>query len=71
MEKDKATDKTYAKIEGGYFSGRIPRVKYADGTLTFFLASKETLGEMSMESMMGGRHLTGCGKTLTLPTLPR
>ena len=43
--KDKATDKTFAKIEGGYFSGRIPRVKYADGTLTFFLASKETLGE--------------------------
>lgn len=42
---DKATDKTYAKIEGGYFSGAIPRVKYADGTLTFFLASKETLGE--------------------------
>ena len=43
--KDKATDKTYAKIEGGYFSRAIPRVKYADGTLTFFLASKETLGE--------------------------
>ena len=42
---DKATDKTHAKIEGGYFSGGIPRVKYADGTLTFFLASKETLGE--------------------------
>ena len=42
---DKATDKTFAKIEGGYFSGGIPRVKYADGTLTFFLASKETLGE--------------------------
>ena len=43
--EDKATDKTYAKIEGGYFSGGIPRVKYADGTLTFFLTSKETLGE--------------------------
>ena len=42
---DKATDKTYAKIEGGYFSGGIPRVKYADGTLIFFLTSKETLGE--------------------------
>jgi surface protein len=42
---DKATDKTYAKIEGGYFSRAIPRVKYADGTLTFFLATKETLGE--------------------------
>ena len=44
-KNDKATDKTYAKIEGGYFSRAIPRVKYADGTLTFFLASKETLGE--------------------------
>ena len=43
--KYKATDKTCAKIEGGYFSGGIPRVKYADGTLTFFLTSKETLGE--------------------------
>ena len=42
---DKATDKTYAKIEGGYFSRAIPRVKYADGTLTFFLTTKETLGE--------------------------
>ena len=42
---DKATDKTFAKIEDGYFSGGIPRVKYADGTLTFFLTSKETLGE--------------------------
>ena len=42
---DKATDKTYAKIEGGYLSRAIPRVKYADGTLTFFLTSKETLGE--------------------------
>ena len=44
-KNDKATDKTYAKIEGGYFSRAIPRVKYADGTLTLFLASKETLGE--------------------------
>ena len=43
--KYKAIDKTYAKIEGGYFSRAIPRVKYADGTLIFFLASKETLGE--------------------------
>ena len=48
-KNDKATDKTYAKIEGGYFSGAIPRVKYADGTLTFFLASKETLGENEYE----------------------
>ena len=44
-KKNKASDKTYAKIEGGYFSGGIPRVKYADGTLTFFLTAKETLGE--------------------------
>ena len=51
--KDKATDKTYAKIEGGYFSGGIPRVKYADGTLTFFLASKETLGENEYELNSG------------------
>ena len=50
---DKATDKTYAKIEGGYFSGGIPRVKYADGTLTFFLTSKETLGENEYEFNSG------------------
>ena len=50
--RDKATDKTYAKIEGGYFS-RIPRVKYADGTLTFFLTSKETLGENEYELNSG------------------
>ena len=50
---DKATDKTFAKIEGGYFSGGIPRVKYADGTLTFFLASKETLGENEYELNSG------------------
>ena len=52
---DKATDKTYAKIEGGYFS-RIPRVKYADGTLTFFLTSKETLGENEYE-LNSGKNL--------------
>ena len=52
-KSDKATDKTYAKIEGGYFSGGIPRVKYADGTLTFFLASKETLGENEYELNKG------------------
>ena len=55
-KKDKATDKTYAKIEGGYFSGGIPRVKYADGTLTFFLASKETLGENEYE-LNSGKNL--------------
>ena len=52
--KDKATDKTFAKIEGGYFSGGIPRVKYADGTLTFFLTSKETLGENEYGIYGGG-----------------
>ena len=52
-KNDKATDKTYAKIEGGYFSGGIPRVKYADGTLTFFLTSKETLGENEYELNSG------------------
>ena len=52
----KATDKTYAKIEGGYFSRAIPRVKYADGTLTFFLASKETLGENEYE-LNSGKNL--------------
>ena len=55
---DKATDKTYAKIEGGYFSGGIPRVKYADGTLTFFLTSKETLGENEYE-LNSGKNLPG------------
>ena len=52
-KNDKATDKTYAKIEGGYFSRAIPRVKFADGTLTFFLASKETLGENEYELNSG------------------
>ena len=54
--KDKATDKTFAKIEGGYFSRAIPRVKYADGTLTFFLTSKETLGENEYE-LNSGKNL--------------
>ena len=52
--EDKATDNTYAKIEGGYFSGGIPRVKYAEGTLTFFLTSKETLGENEYGIYDGG-----------------
>ena len=59
--KDKATDKTYAKIEGGYFRGGIPRVKYADGTLTFFLTSKETLGENEYE-LNSGKNLPGWAK---------
>ena len=57
-KENKATDKTYAKIEGGYFSGGIPRVKYADGTLTFFLTSKETLGENEYE-LNSGKNLPG------------
>ena len=55
-KNDKATDKTYAKIEGGYFSRAIPRVKYADGTLIFFLTSKETLGENEYE-LNSGKNL--------------
>ena len=57
-KNDKAADKTYAKIEGGYFSRAIPRVKYADGTLTFFLASKETLGENEYGIYDGGAKPT-------------
>ena len=57
-KKYKAADKTYAKIEGGYFSVGIPMVKYADGTLTFFLASKETLGENEYE-LNSGKNLPG------------
>ena len=60
-KKYKATDKTYAKIEGGYFSVGIPMVKYADGTLTFFLASKETLGENEYE-LNSGKNLPGWAK---------
>ena len=74
-KSDKATDKTYAKIEGGYFSGAIPRVKYADGTLTFFLASKETLGENEYELNSGKnlpewvkQHLFGITKVVFDPS---
>ena len=46
---DKATDKTYAKIDGGYFRDKAydnrPWVKYADGTLTFRCGYKKILGE--------------------------
>ena len=46
---DKAVDKTYAKIDGGYFRDKVydnrPWVKYADGTLTFRCGYKKTLGE--------------------------
>ena len=46
---DKATDKTYAKIDGGYFRDKAydnrPWVKYADGTLTFYCGYKKIWGE--------------------------
>ena len=39
------TDKTYATVNGGYFTNVIrPWVKYADGTLTFQYGYKKTLG---------------------------
>ena len=45
----KVNDKTYAKIDGGYFRDKAyanrPWVKYADGTLTFRCGYKKTLGE--------------------------
>ena len=52
---DKATDKTYAKIEGGYFSSVAvrPWVKYADETLTFYNSPKETLRENEYELNKG------------------
>ena len=52
---DKATDKTYAKIEGGYFSTTVrrPWVKYADGTLTFYNSFKDALGENEYELNSG------------------
>ena len=44
---DKAADKTYAKIDGGYFRDKAydnrPWVKYADGTLTFLYGYKRTV----------------------------
>ena len=46
---DKAVDKTYAKIDGGYFRDKAydnrPWVQYADGTLTFRCGYKKILGE--------------------------
>ena len=46
---DKATDKTYAKLDGGYFRDKAydnrPWVKYADGTLTFRCGYKKIWGE--------------------------
>lgn len=55
MDKRQGYRQDHAKIEGGYFSRAIPRVKYADGTLTFF-ASKETLGENEYE-LNSGKNL--------------
>ena len=50
---DKAVDKTYAKIDGGYFRDKAydnrPYVKYADGTLTFRCGYKKILGENEYE----------------------
>ena len=50
---DKAVDKTYAKIDGGYFRDKAydnrPCVKYADGTLTFRCGYKKILGENEYE----------------------
>ena len=46
---DKASDKTYAKLDGGYFRDKAydnrPYVKYADGTLTFYCGYKKIWGE--------------------------
>ena len=54
---DKATDKTYAKIDGGYFRDKAydnrPWVKYANGTLTFRCGYKKTLGENEYELNSG------------------
>ena len=54
---DKANDKTYAKIDGGYFRDKAydnrPWVKYADGTLTFRCGYKRTLGENENELNSG------------------
>ena len=55
-----ATDKTYAKLDGGYFREKgvadRPWVKYADGTLTFLYGYKKTLGENEYE-LNSGTHL--------------
>ena len=57
---DKAVDKTYAKIDGGYFRDKAydnrPWVKYADGTLTFRCGYKKILGENEYE-LNSGTHL--------------
>ena len=54
---DKPSDKTYAKIDGGYFRDKAydnrPWVKFADGTLTFRCGYKKTLGENEYELNSG------------------
>ena len=54
---DKATDKTYAKTDGGYFRDKAydnrPFVKFADGTLTFRCGYKKTWGENEYELNSG------------------
>ena len=54
---DKAADKTYAKIDGGYFRDKAydnrPWVKYADRTLTFRCGYKKTLGKNEYELNSG------------------
>ena len=54
---DKANDKTYAKIDGGYFRDKAydnrPWVKYADGTLTFYCGYKKIWGENEYELNSG------------------
>ena len=53
----KVSDKTYAKIDGGYFRDKAyanrPWVKYADGTLTFRCGYKKILGENEYELNSG------------------
>ena len=54
---DKAVDKTYAKIDGGYFRDKAydnrPWVEYADGTLTFRCGYKKILGKNEYELNSG------------------
>ena len=54
---DKPNDKTYAKIDGGYFRDKAydnrPWVKYADGTLTFRCGYKKIWGENEYELNSG------------------
>ena len=58
--EDKATDKTYATIDGGYFrtTERRSWVKYADGTLTFYNSVKDALGENEYK-LNSGKEIPG------------